>query len=268
MPTVSKTVPSPHAMAATAQTRQLVGKKIEKLASWINSWIKKGPLDYVIKHLAKWIALAIVIMILIYVFSPKPKPKQRPSAYDDGTGGQYSFTDTLYNFGSSLTGWGSPFGIKASTGMDRAEEKEGRCDDIENVTTTTETIDGKTTAFCLNSNIKRPTSIRWAINLNNLYEYDLLPSAIKKQIENDTGKITNNILYITIPYVSESDSNISYKLSCKDAKYNDGTSAAELFKSDENDTYCKLNTRTLNSYTSKVRAVRSSSQFQSLDRYV
>ena len=239
-------------MEGDKQTEQFRSTIFEKTQGFIKFIFEKiyDIFYQIFKHLAKWIAVLIVILLIFGIigFASKNNNKRRDAAYSDSSGSIFgtfhsTFISPLTNGAKSIS---RPLGKKATNGIPREIEENGRCNDIEWVSMEGN-LNKKKVGLCFQSSIEKPASIRWIIDPTNLYEYDMLPSAIKKKIGDNP-----NILTITIPYKNKGS---SYVLSCRDAVYADGSSAKDLF-GEETDKYCKFNIKTLSNsykYTTKYR---------------
>lgn len=251
-----------------ANYRQAVLNFIKKVITKIKDFLKRiFDILFVKSPIAKYIALIVVILFIIIFFPiyfSKKKKKNKSSSRTAATKDtrNQSMLETVKqsgkSAGASMSSLGSTFGSRSNNGTPREEEQEGRCNDVEWVSTEGQ-LNGNNVGLCFQSAIDRPAPIRWIIDPTNMYEYDTYPSAFKEKLKSEPGK-----LMITIPYVSKG---ASYVLSCMDAVYEDGTSAKELF-AEETDTYCRLNTKNLNQYTPKQRAPKGSSTYQGLDTYL
>jgi hypothetical protein len=252
---------------ATQIHREEIKKKIVSFLRWIYEQIWKFidtfkmPLMHILKHLAKWIALLIVIIILFVGISKTGGDgSRRAAAYSQSSSTMQSIKDFFKSMRTTTKGITTPLGKKANNGMPRDVEANGRCDDIEWVSMEG-TLDKKNVGLCFQSSIEKPSSIRWIIDPTNMYEYDTLPSAFKEKILSEPEK-----LIVTIPYKNQGS---SYVLSCKDAVYEDGSSAKDLF-AEETNTYCKLKTMDLEKsykYTPQHRKIPSGNTYTRLDNY-
>lgn len=235
----------------------------EKIWEIIDKLIIRGPLMHVFKHLAKWIALLIVIIIVFVGVSEIGNSESRRSgAYSESKSTFSSFMSYIKSFFVKSRGILTPLGKKATNGIPRESEPKGRCNDVEWVSMEGN-IDKKYVGFCLQSSIEKPSSVRWIIEPSNLYEYDTLPTAWKERIQLEQ----KDKLVITIPYIRQPNTSF-YQLSCKDATYEDGTSAKDLFEEkEETEKYCKLKPQYVAAYKLKYRAPRSSNMYKGLDVY-
>lgn len=249
------------------QHREETFKKLKEIWIGFLNLFRKPPISDLFRHLAKWIVFLFVLYVVFVGFkagrksvggssssnSAKYETAQKPSFLQQAKASIFSGIESVSQVSSIM-------GQKASVGVPRENEDAGRCNDVEWVSMGG-SLNSKSVDLCFKSSVEKPAPIRWVIDPTNLYEYDTLPKAFKDKIRSDKTK-----LLITIPYVQKG---ASYVLSCKNAVYEDGSAAGDLF-ADETNNYCKLNTKTLNTeykYTPLNRPLKSSGNYKGLDVY-